>query len=182
MTLAGNVDALAERIADEFNDVRSEVSTSLSGKSDTGHNHDSSYYTESETDTLLAGKSSTSHDHDSDYSDIAHTHTHPNVPQSWQSLSSGSTLTMDCDLGTRFRCSALTENTTVADPTDKADGQQLLLAVVASGGTRTVALNGSIVNMTGDTFPVSVGSGKRWIGGFLIEGSTALLIASKVQP
>ena len=39
----------------------------LSGKSDTGHNHDSRYYTESEVDTLLAGKSDTSHNHDSRY-------------------------------------------------------------------------------------------------------------------
>ena len=39
----------------------------LSGKSDTGHNHDSRYYTESEIDTLLAGKSDVSHNHDSRY-------------------------------------------------------------------------------------------------------------------
>ena len=39
----------------------------LSGKSDTGHNHDSRYYTESEVDTLLAGKSDTGHNHDSRY-------------------------------------------------------------------------------------------------------------------
>lgn len=39
----------------------------LSGKSDTGHNHDSRYYIESEVDTLLAGKSDISHNHDSRY-------------------------------------------------------------------------------------------------------------------
>ena len=42
---------------------KTETDTLLSGKSDTGHHHDSRYYTESETDTMLSGKSDTGHTH-----------------------------------------------------------------------------------------------------------------------
>jgi hypothetical protein len=38
---------------------QTDLQTALDGKSDTGHNHDSSYYTETETDTLLAAKQAT---------------------------------------------------------------------------------------------------------------------------
>lgn len=36
--------------------TKSQIDTSLAGKSDTSHNHDTRYYTESEVDTLLSGK------------------------------------------------------------------------------------------------------------------------------
>lgn len=39
MTLSSNVDALATRLADEFNDVRGEVTTALAGKAATSHTH-----------------------------------------------------------------------------------------------------------------------------------------------
>ena len=44
-----------------------EINTELSGKSDTSHNHDDRYYTETEVDSKLSGKSDTSHNHDSSY-------------------------------------------------------------------------------------------------------------------
>jgi len=43
----------------------SEVDADLAGKSNTGHNHDERYYTETEINTALAGKASTSHTHSS---------------------------------------------------------------------------------------------------------------------
>jgi len=43
------------------------VKSALDGKSDTGHNHDDRYYTDSETDILLSGKSDTGHNHDDRY-------------------------------------------------------------------------------------------------------------------
>ena len=43
--------------------TRAETDALLSGKSDTGHDHDGRYYTESEADDLLAGKSDTGHRH-----------------------------------------------------------------------------------------------------------------------
>ena len=44
-----------------------DLAAALAGKSDTGHDHDGRYYTESETDSLLAGKSDTGHTHDDRY-------------------------------------------------------------------------------------------------------------------
>lgn len=43
------------------------LETAIDGKSDSSHNHDDRYYTESEIDTKLSTKSDTSHNHDSDY-------------------------------------------------------------------------------------------------------------------
>lgn len=111
-----------------------------------------------------------------------HTHTPELVPHAVQTLASSTTLTMNASLGKHFRCSALAANTTVADPTNKTDGQPLILDVVASAATRTISLNAAIVNMSAAAFPISLPSGKRWVGGFLITGSTALLLASAVQP
>lgn len=44
-----------------------DLSTTLAGKSDSTHNHDGRYYTQSQTDTKLSGKSDTTHNHDSAY-------------------------------------------------------------------------------------------------------------------
>lgn len=43
--------------------TESEVTTLLSGKSDTGHTHDDRYYTEAEVTSFLSGKANTSHTH-----------------------------------------------------------------------------------------------------------------------
>jgi len=42
---------------------KTEISTALTGKSNTGHTHDDRYYTESEIDTKLDAKSNTGHTH-----------------------------------------------------------------------------------------------------------------------
>ena len=44
-----------------------EINNELSDKSDSTHNHDDRYYTETEIDTKLSGKSDTSHNHDDSY-------------------------------------------------------------------------------------------------------------------
>lgn len=69
--------------------TQSQIDTSLSGKSDTGHSHDGRYYTEAEldagqldnryytegeVDTALSGKSDTTHNHDGDYATSTHNH------------------------------------------------------------------------------------------------------------
>lgn len=46
----------------------------IDGKSDSTHNHDGRYYTESEIDQKLSNKSDKTHNHDSDYADIDHNH------------------------------------------------------------------------------------------------------------
>ncbi len=43
--------------------TKAEVTTALSGKSDTGHTHDNRYYTETEVDTKLGNKSNVGHTH-----------------------------------------------------------------------------------------------------------------------
>lgn len=43
------------------------ITDALGGKSDSNHNHDSRYYTETEMDTKLSGKSDTDHTHDGRY-------------------------------------------------------------------------------------------------------------------
>jgi len=43
--------------------TETEVTTLLSGKSDTGHTHDDRYYTEAEVTSFLSGKANTSHTH-----------------------------------------------------------------------------------------------------------------------
>lgn len=49
---------------EEINNVVSDLEALISGKSDTGHNHDDRYYTESEMNTKLADKASKDHSHD----------------------------------------------------------------------------------------------------------------------
>jgi hypothetical protein len=59
-------DARYSQLGHSHNDLyytEAEVTTLLSGKSDTGHTHDDRYYTEAEITTLLAGKSDTTHTH-----------------------------------------------------------------------------------------------------------------------
>lgn len=53
-TLAGYATTFDAALAQKANSA--DVTTSLAGKSDTGHTHDDRYYTESETNTLLGGK------------------------------------------------------------------------------------------------------------------------------
>ncbi|MGV8982153.1 hypothetical protein [Clostridium sp.] len=47
--------------------TKTEVNASLSGKSDTTHNHDGRYNTVAENTSLLSGKSDTNHNHDGNY-------------------------------------------------------------------------------------------------------------------
>ena len=49
---------------EEINNVVSNLETLISGKSDTGHNHDNRYYTETEMNELLSKKASKDHSHD----------------------------------------------------------------------------------------------------------------------
>jgi hypothetical protein len=91
-TIAGLTAALQAHI-NEFEKYQGDVTTALSGKSDSGHKHNDdysplghkhelddllnltdNYYTESEVDNLLKGKSDTDHKHDDDYSPKDHKH------------------------------------------------------------------------------------------------------------
>lgn len=51
------------------------LQSTLDSKSDTGHNHDDRYYTETEMNTKLKSKSDTNHNHDNKYSLLTHHHT-----------------------------------------------------------------------------------------------------------
>lgn len=51
------------------------LQSALDSKSDTGHNHDERYYTETEMNTKLKSKSDTNHNHDNKYSLLTHHHT-----------------------------------------------------------------------------------------------------------
>lgn len=133
-------------------------------------------------DTGLGGKSDSGHNHNGTYATSGHTHSPDLVPFAVQTLASSATLTMNASLGKHFRCTALATNTTVADPTNKTDGQPLILEVAAQTSTRTISLNAAIVNCSGVTFPLSLAANKRWFGGFLISGTTAYLLSSAVQP
>lgn len=48
-------------------ETASDINTSLSGKADSSHNHDSRYYTQSSVDSKLSGKSNVGHNHNDVY-------------------------------------------------------------------------------------------------------------------
>lgn len=66
-----NAAALEEFVPAENIYTQTAMDTLLSGKSDTGHNHDDTYYTETELDSLLSGKAPMGHDHNATYGQLA---------------------------------------------------------------------------------------------------------------
>lgn len=59
------VEKIKASMEQQFSDLADRLVSGLKGKSDTSHNHDSRYYTESEMDSLLNGKAAKSHNHQS---------------------------------------------------------------------------------------------------------------------
>lgn len=56
-----------EALHEALKALETNMNTKLAGKSDTNHNHNSSYYTKTETENKLKNKSDTSHNHDGRY-------------------------------------------------------------------------------------------------------------------
>lgn len=62
---------------DEFDAISQAMEileTTIDGKADSSHNHDSAYYTKVQMDSTLSNKSDKTHNHDSDYAGINHNH------------------------------------------------------------------------------------------------------------
>ena len=56
-----------DRLSEYDGLIKGYITNALKGKSDSGHNHNDIYYTETEINTKLAGKSDTNHNHDGKY-------------------------------------------------------------------------------------------------------------------
>jgi hypothetical protein len=94
------------------------------------------------------------------------------------------TVATDASLLGNFRDITATGNITLSVPTNPTNHQVLHYTVLASGATRTVTLNASIINGSGVTFPLSIPSTK--CGRFSMEYfgllSAWVVTAAEVTP
>jgi hypothetical protein len=243
VTLASNVDALADRIADEFNDVRGEITTGLAGKANTGAAptaHAASHATGG-TDAITAasiGASTSGHSHPSYVStsrtvtagtgltgggDLSANRTlavaygtsagtavqgssvgaasgvasldsttrvpaaqMPRVPSTVRTVTYSATPTVDPTTDGNLVSITATGNITslAVSTTGAVNRQALEIAVLGSGGTRTVTFASAIRTSTGVTRgPHSVASGE--VGIFLVKYYTLVsawvLVAATVS-
>ncbi len=86
-----------------------------------------------------------------------------------QTQSVTTTLTIDASTGDSHQITA-TGNPAFAVPTNPTNGQMIVVEVLASGGARTVTLNGSIVLTTGLSAVMVIASGE--VGIFALRYST----------
>jgi hypothetical protein len=80
-----------------------------------------------------------------------------------QTLTYAATVSIDASTGSVFRCVA-TGNLALTGISNGADGQQVVLEVLASGGARTVTVTG--------ISPITVASGTWWAGVFRFNSGT----------
>ena len=92
-----------------------------------------------------------------------HTHAQPLTRFAPFTLTDAATISIDASRGDYFRVRLLGSRT-LAVPTNGADGQRVLLEVLAGGGQRTLTLDASYVRSTGVASAISIPSGKRWFG------------------
>lgn len=121
-------------------------------------------------DTAIATRAASSHTHaaaDVNSGQLASARM-PAVMNEVQATT-GVTGTVSTDASTvgNFRDITMTGNITIAVPTNPTNHQVLHYTCLASGATRTVTLNASIIVAPGLTFPLSVPSGK--VGRFALE-------------
>lgn len=86
-----------------------------------------------------------------------------------QTQSVTTTLNIDASTGDYHQITA-TGNPAMAVPTGGSNGQMLLVEVLASGGARTVTLNGSIILTSGQSATMVIASGQ--VGMFGLRYST----------
>ena len=97
-----------------------------------------------------------------------------------QAQSVTTTLAIDASTGDSHKITA-TGNPAMAAPTNGVDGQKLLVEVLASGGARTVTLNGSIVLTSNLSATLVIASGKVGILGLrysALAGGVWVLLAA----
>jgi hypothetical protein len=148
MSLSSNVADLATRLASEFNDVRGEVSTGLAGKAASSHVHAGADITSGIIDAARL----------------------PAVLSPVRTQAFSATPTIDPTVsGTNVSITATSNITTLAVSTTGAVNRQgLEIAVLASGGARTVTFASAIRTSTGVTRgPHSIPSGE--VGIFLVR-------------
>ena len=97
-------------------------------------------------------------------------------------FSSAATLTLDVAGGRKRFRGALTVNSILAPPVNGVDGQQVLIAVQASGANRVLSLDPAIIKVTEKTFPFTIVSGKRLFLGLTLEGTSWVLLAAGLEP
>lgn len=138
MSLATQVTALATRIATEIKAVRVEIA----GRAPTSHTHAAANVNSGVLDQARV----------------------PNVTSAPYTQTFGSIITIDASLGNNVKVTA-TSNPTFNVPTNPTDGQMLMIAVLASGASRTVSFQtagvGSPIQLTtGLTASYVITSGK----------------------
>lgn len=105
-------------------------------------------------------------------------------PGKISAITSAATLTPDADvLGQNgiHRVDTLTHSPALAVPTGGFDGQTIALEWTASGGSRTVTINGSILLTTGIAASVVIATGKCWFGLLRRNGSVWRILASQIE-
>jgi len=113
----------------------------------------------------------------------AATHTHPQPLTRFApaTLTDAATVSIDASRGDYFRVRLLGSRT-LAVPTNGADGQRVLVEVLAAAGRRTLTLDSSYLRSTGIASAIAIPSGKRWFGQLVnVQALGWVVIASAVQ-
>lgn len=105
-------------------------------------------------------------------------HTHADPTPSTQTTSGA--VTLDCSVNSAHAVTATGNITGITITGTPTDGERLLLEVYASGATRTVTT--TISNMSGQTLPVSISSGKLAMLGFYYSARAARWVLTYAYP
>jgi hypothetical protein len=193
------VDALADRIADEFNTLRGQITSFLAGKSDTGHTHAG---TDIASGTIGIGRIPTGSTgttvpfgNDSRFSDArtptghhsshntgggdpiapadigAATSGHTHTPPTPYNFTYAATYAPNWANGEHHWC-ALTGNITIQEPTNVPSGKTLRLSLTASSAPRTVTIDSTIIRIAGLNSALVVDTGLLLI--LAIENNPAI--------
>ena len=97
-------------------------------------------------------------------------------------VGNGGTIACDASAAELYRVYTTGATATLGNPTNGTDTQDLNVEVTANGATTALSLNGSIVNASGATFPVSIANGKTAFLGLRNRSSVWYLLAYSVEP
>lgn len=108
---------------------------------------------------------------------------HAHGPTAARAITYAATITPDASTGDQFYVSA-PGDVVVAAPTNPTDGQRLMVEVYSSGGARTATISGTTTNAAGATLPLSIGSGKVGLLGFVYSARVGhwVLAAAVAEP
>lgn len=176
MTLVGDIDLLATRVAEEFNTVRGEVA----GKADAEHQHSAADITSGTLDIgrIPTGSSSSTvalgnHNHSGVYAPVSHNHTvsditdleaRLNAPPSSRigSVTVDQTANINIDASARDAISLDMEaNATLNVPTNGVDFKVIQVVAYANGDDRTLTFHANYERLDGIDQSYVIPEGKK---------------------